>query len=311
MLIGHERQREAFLAAMDGGRMHHAWLLGGARGIGKRRFADWAALKLLADARGLDDVPDDDPAARLVAAGSHPDYRVLTPPTEGKGAATAAITIDEVRERMEFLHSHPSIAKWRVMIVDSIDDMNLNAANAFLKMLEEPRPNTVYLLVSHAPGRLLPTIRSRCLLVPFERLPEAETERVLALALPDEPAQRITALARMAHGAPGAVLELGQADIGEIEQWIERLLRGEGAVDFARGFGAQTAIPRLKALLLLAPRRIAMAARRLPQPALFDLYDEADALAGDAIRLAYDRVQVAMALADILARAGRIESGTI
>ena len=210
MLIGHERQREAFLAAMDGGRMHHAWLLGGARGIGKRRFADWAALKLLADARGLDDVPDDDPAARLVAAGSHPDYRVLTPPTEGKGAATAAITIDEVRERMEFLHSHPSIAKWRVMIVDSIDDMNLNAANAFLKMLEEPRPNTVYLLVSHAPGRLLPTIRSRCLLVPFERLPEAETERVLALALPDEPAQRITALARHAPCAPARCWNWGR-----------------------------------------------------------------------------------------------------
>ena len=99
------------------------------------------------------------------------------------------------------------------------------------------------------------------------------------------------------------------SDAERLAAWVA--LRGEGAVDFARGFGAQTAIPRLKALLLLAPRRIAMAARRLPQPALFDLYDEADALAGDAIRLAYDRVQVAMALADILARAGRIESGTI
>ena len=310
MLIGHMRQREALLAAMASGRMHHAWLLAGPRGIGKRRFADWAALKLLADEGGTEELAAENPAAHLVAAGSHPDFRMLTPPTEGKGAATGAITIDEVRERMEFLHSHPSIAKRRVMIVDSIDDMNVNAANAFLKVLEEPRPNTIYLLVSHAPGRLLPTIRSRCRLVQFERLPEAETARVLALALPEETASRIAALARMAHGAPGAVLELGQADIGEMEQWIERLVRGEGAVDFARGFGAQAAIPRLKALLLLAPRRIAAAARRKPLPGFFDLYDEADALARDAIRLAYDRVQVAMALADILARAGRIESGT-
>lgn len=309
MLIGHEKQRAAFLAALASARMHHAWLLTGARGIGKRRFAQWAALKLLADEQGDADVSPDHPAARLVAAGSHPDFRELSPPTEGKGSASATIIIEQIRASRDFLHSHPSLAKWRVMIVDSIDDMNLNAANAFLKELEEPRPRTLYLLISHAPARLLPTIRSRCRRLPFDRLSQAVTQQVLGLVFPDLPATEVESLARVADGAPGAVFDLGQADITNLEQWIEKLLQGADATDFSRSFGAQTALVRFRALLLLAARRLASMAQKQPVPPLFDLYDEAEALLRDAIRLAYDRVQVAMAVADLLGRAGRIESG--
>lgn len=310
MLIGHEQLQAGFLAALESGRMHHAWLLAGPRGVGKRRFADWAALKLLANSRTPGEVPAEDPAARLVAAGSHPDFRLLQPPTEGRGAATSSITVAQVRDQMEFLHAHPSIAGWRVLIVDSIDDMQKEGANAFLKILEEPRPNTLFLLVSHAPGRLLPTIRSRCRRITFEPLTREQSETVLADALPELAADRISALADMAQGAPGSVLELGQSDIAELEGWVERLIAGEAAADFARGFGAQAALPRLKAMLMLVPRRIAKAARINPVPELFQLFEEADALARTAISLAYDRVQVAMALADILARLGRIQGQT-
>lgn len=309
MLIGHDTQRAAFLAALASARMHHAWLLTGARGIGKRCFAQWAALKLLANERGEADVSPEHPAARLLAAGSHPDFRLLAPPVEGKGSASGTIIVEQIRASRDFLHSHPSLAKWRVMIVDSIDDMNLNAANAFLKELEEPRAHTLYLLISHAPARLLPTIRSRCRRLPFDQLPLAATQQVLGLAFPDLPALELESLARVANGAPGTVFDLGQADMADLERWIEKLLQGIDAVDFARTFAAQTALPRFRALLLLTARRLALMAQNQPAPALFDLYDEAEALLRDAIRLAYDRVQVAMAVADLLGRAGRIETG--
>ncbi len=309
MLIGHEHQRADFLSALNSGRLHHAWLLTGPRGIGKRRFADWAALKLLADDTGPDDVSPGHPVARLVAAGSHPDHRVLAPPVEGKGSATSTITVNEVRAHRDFLQSHPSMANWRVMIVDSIDDMNLNTANAFLKLLEEPRPNTLYLMTSHAPGGLLATIRSRCRRMAFDRLPDTQTRQVLASLYPDLPEQQLASLAGVANGAPGAVLELGEADIGDLEQWIGRLLRGDDAISFARTFADKAAASRLKALLTMATQRIAAIARRNPHPQILDLYDSAETLLRDAIRLAYDRVQVAMAVADLLARAGRMESG--
>lgn len=304
MLIGHQEQRTAFLDALSRGRLHHAWLLAGPRGIGKRRFADWAALKLLAGEGGEADVDPEHPAARLVAAGAHPDFRVLAPPDDSK---TGVIQVDQVREMADFLHSFASMAGWRVLIVDSLDAMNLSAANAFLKELEEPRPRTVYLLVCHAPARLLPTLRSRCRMLRFLPLAEDETRAVLEAAAPGTPPDALTALARLAEGAPGAVLSLADADIAGLERALDQVARGGSALSLARGFQGAAAVPRLEALALMVPRRLAAAARQNPHPALFALYDEAEALGRDAVRLAYDRVQVAMALADILARAGQLQ----
>ena len=307
MLIGHQQPREAFLDALSRGRMHHAWLIAGPKGIGKRSFAHWAALKLLSGSRGEADTPADDPAASLVAAGSHPDHRVLTPPEEGKGSATASIVVDQVRELSDFLHSYPAIAPWRTLIVDSIDDMNVNTSNAFLKELEEPRQQTVYFLVSHAPARLLPTIRSRCRMLRLYPLPDAEVRQALELAEPGLSAADLGPLVSLAQGAPGAVADLAGADLAGLERTLDQIAAGADAVPFARSLQPQSAIPKLRALLALVPRRLATAARRNPDPRLFALYDEAELLARDAVRLAYDRPQVAMALADITARAGRIQ----
>ncbi len=300
-------QRGAFLDAVGGGRLHHAWLLAGPKGIGKRRFADWAALKLVSGEGGTGDVDPEHPAARLVAAAAHPDHRVLTPPEEGKGSASASILIDHIRELGDFLHNTPAMGGARVLVVDAIDNMNPNTSNAFLKELEEPRAQTVFLLVTHAPGRLLPTIRSRCRTLRFMPLSEAETCTVLRQESPGMEAPQLAALATLAGGAPGAALGLAGADILGLDAAVDRVAAGEGAPAFARTFQPVSAVPRLQALCLLVPRRIAAAARRHPVPELMALYDEADTLARDAVPLAYERVQVAMALADILARAGRIE----
>lgn len=309
MLIGHAKPRETLLDARDRGRMHHAWLITGPRGIGKRRFADWAALKLLAADGGPDDVPPANPAAALVAAGSHPDHRILTPPEEGRGSASGSIIVDQVRELADFLHSYPAIAPWRTLIVDSIDDMNLNTANAFLKELEEPRPQTIYLLVSHAPARLLPTIRSRCRQLRLFPLPPGESAQVLEAENPGLAPGALASLVALSDGAPGAVADLAGTDLVALEQQLDRIAAGAGAeaLALARSLQPTSAVPRLRALLALVPRRLAAAARRHPDPRLLDLHAEAERLARDAIRLAYDRPQVAMALADITARAGRIQ----
>lgn len=310
MLIGHLKPRETLLEARARGRMHHAWLITGPRGIGKRRFADWAALKLLSADGGPDDVPPANPAAALVAAGSHPDHRILTPPEEGRGSASGSIIVEQVRELADFLHSYPAIAPWRTLIVDSIDDMNLNTANAFLKELEEPRPQTIYLLVSHAPARLLPTIRSRCRQLRLFPLPPGESAQVLEAANPGLAPAALASLVALSDGAPGAVADLAGTDLVALEQQLDRIAAGAAgaeSVALARSLQPQSAVPRLRALLALVPRRLALAARRHPDPRLLDLHAEAERLARDAIRLAYDRPQVAMALADITARAGRIQ----
>ena len=307
MLIGHQRPRDMFLEALAGGRLHHAWLITGPKGIGKRRFADWAALKLLSGRLGPDDVPDDDAAAALVAAGSHPDHRVLSPPTEGRGSTTSAIIVDQIREMGDFLHSYPALAGWRVLIVDSIDDMNVSTANAFLKELEEPREKTVYLLVSHSPARLLPTIRSRCRPLRLLALSEAQSRQVLARANPGLPDAELSQLVAIARGAPGQVADLAGADVAGLERAIDRVVNGGDALPLVRSVQPQAAGPRYQALLALVPRRLSELARATPDPRFLDLYAEAQALSQAAVPLAYDRAQVAMALSDIMARAGRIQ----
>lgn len=292
MLIGHEEQVSAFQAAMDAGRLHHAWLLAGPEGVGKRAFADAMALRLL----GGD-------AAPLVAAGSHPDFRVLEPPEEGKGAAQKIIPVEQVREMIGLLHRHAGMGGWRVVIVDAAEQVNASSSNAMLKILEEPPTDTLLLLVSHAPGRLLPTVRSRCRVLRFGRLADPHVRAVLA-AQGVAPAA-LDALVAVADGAPGRALALADADVRALEAAMASVASGGDAVAFARQFQAPTAVPRFEALLALAPRRLAASARAAPGPVLLDLVAEADAWRRDAVRLAHDRGQVAFAIAGLLKRAQR------
>lgn len=181
-LVGHHAQEQAFLTALRSGRMHHGWLLGGPEGIGKASFAYRAARFMLAagapvararDARDLA-MPEQDPATRRVMAQSHPDLHVLKrgPKPDGKPGYTSNIPVVFVRRVLDRFGSSAAEGGWRVCIVDCVEDMERPSANAFLKLLEEPPPRALFLIVSHAPGRLLPTIRSRCRLLGFSALPE-------------------------------------------------------------------------------------------------------------------------------------------
>jgi DNA polymerase-3 subunit delta' len=213
-LEGHETAEQAFEAARARGRLHHAWLLTGPEGAGKATFAYRAARRLL----GAPPAPDHgplgaDPAhpvSRQVMARAHPDLMVLERLGED-GKVRKAIPVDEARRLSEFFSKSPASAPHRVAIVDAADDLNVNAANALLKTLEEPPPRGVLLLVSHSPGRLLSTIRSRCRRLAFQPLAADRAARFVTAraGLDDAAALR---LAAMAQGAPGRALALAAAE---------------------------------------------------------------------------------------------------
>jgi DNA polymerase-3 subunit delta' len=223
-----EAVERAFAEALGRGRLHHAWLLCGPEGVGKATFAYRAARRLLgaaADAsHGILGSAPDDPVSRQVAARSHPDLMVLERVGDD-GKPRKVIPVDEARRLPEFFSKAPASAPFRVAIIDAVDDMNPNAANALLKTLEEPPPRGVLFLVSHAPGGLLPTIRSRCRRLRFDPWDEADVAAFVRgrLAVNEEDALR---LARMAGGAPGRALVLAAAGALAIDTAAHEILRG-------------------------------------------------------------------------------------
>jgi DNA polymerase-3 subunit delta' len=214
-LVGHGAQEQAFLEALASGRMHHAWLLGGPEGVGKASFAYRAARFVLAAgdpperaARAATlAMPEEDAATRRIMAQSHPDLHLLRRTLKPDGKSyTSNIPVDAVRRVLDRFGSSAAEGGWRVAIVDSAEDMDRSAANALLKLLEEPPPRALFLIVAHAPGRVLPTIRSRCRLLGFSALEQAEVAEAGRLAL-----ERMggpfdaSALARAAGLADGSV----------------------------------------------------------------------------------------------------------
>jgi len=224
---GLEGPERAFLDALDRGRLHHAWLLTGPQGVGKATFAYRVARRLLgapADPdRGLMGSQADHPVSRQVAARSHPDLMVLERLTDD-GKPRKVIPVEEARRLPEFFGSTPASAPYRVAIIDAVDDLSTSSANAVLKTLEEPPQRGVLLLVSHAPGRLLPTIRSRCRRLAFAPQEEGAVAAMLEAraGLNGEDALR---LARMSKGAPGLALKLAAADALALDEAAREILR--------------------------------------------------------------------------------------
>lgn len=235
-LSGQDAAETAFAAALARGRLHHAWLLTGPEGVGKATFAYRSARRLLGaphDPRhGILGAPDDHPVTRQVAARSHPDLLVLE--REGPdGKPRKVIPVDDARRLAEFFSKSPASAPHRVAIIDSADDLNVNAANAILKTLEEPPPRGVLLMVSHAPGRLLPTIRSRCRRLAFQALP-FEDAASFVRDRADVNAEEALRLAHMADGAPGMALQLAAAKALAMDDAARDLLADLPRVDESR-----------------------------------------------------------------------------
>ena len=262
-LVGHEEAEAAFLKAWTTGRLAHAWLITGPRGIGKATFAYRIARHVLSDDGGARDgglfgdaapatsmaMEPGHPIFRRIAHGGHGDLKVVERAwaddkkvaklvEQGKFDAAAKkelkrraeIVVDDVRGVGRFLSLSATEGGWRVVVIDAADEMNRNAANAVLKVLEEPPEKALLMLVSHNPGRLLPTIRSRCRTLPLRPLAEHRVEGLLANYLPDVPDEDRAVLARLAEGSVGRAIDLWE----------------EGGLELDRQLlGVLTTLPRL------------------------------------------------------------------
>ncbi len=237
-LTGHEAAEEAFVRAYNAKRLPHAWLLAGPSGIGKATFAYRAARFLLAqtEASGLFGdgapataltVPPAHPAFRLVASGAHPDLLTVERAwDEKRKRLRSEIVVDDARAVAAFLHLTPSQGAWRVVIVDGADNMNRNAANALLKILEEPPARAVLFLTCESPGRLLPTIRSRCRILYMNKLPQESVSTAINKYLPGLSRDDATALAELANGSIGRALALATHGGLAVHRSLVRMLDG-------------------------------------------------------------------------------------
>ena len=232
-LIGHLEARQRLESLVGGDRLPSAILLHGPQGIGKATLA-------FALARQIFIRTGDEDAARVdgqVVAGSHPNlYALRRQPTAGKGFYTV-IRVDEVRDLRERLRRTRGRSGYRVAIVDAIDDCNPSAANALLKTLEEPPPETIFLLVSHRPGVLLPTIRSRCLSVALRPLADADLAEVLARARPDLPRSAVDHAVSLADGRPRRGFEAmalsDEGALAALRRWLSAPAQAPSAVHLA------------------------------------------------------------------------------
>jgi DNA polymerase-3 subunit delta' len=221
-LLGHEQAERQFLDAWAGKRLAHAWLICGPRGIGKATLAYRIARFVLAgggeSSGGLFGgggppealaIAPDHLVFRRIAANGHPDLRVLERgfSSDGRKKQTE-IPVDAVRTIGGFLALTPAEGGWRVVIIDTVDELNRAGANAILKLLEEPPRNALILLLSHSPDRLLPTIRSRCRRLMLRPLPAETVARLLIRQRPDLGPTEAAAVARIAEGSIGQALDL-------------------------------------------------------------------------------------------------------
>ncbi len=311
-LTGHSEQVAAFSEAFDGGRPHHAWLLSGPQGLGKATYALDAAIWLLAGRPAGEAFTGGaaTPAASLIDAGSHPDFRSLEPTLDTTGKPRAVIRVDEVRALQPLFRQTPSIADWRVVIIDCADQLNIQAANALLKNLEEPPAQTLFFLVSHSPGRLLPTIRSRCRRLRFGRLSDAELTQIIDAQRPGASREDIEIALAGADGLPSRALALidGKAaalldELNDLAATPPAAATGR-ALALSRRMSGKANVAQYHSLLDLAPRAIADAACTRTGPRLahaIRLWEEAQGLASGAAALSLDPQATAFELGMLVA----------
>jgi DNA polymerase III subunit delta' len=246
---GHQSAQATLLAAHNSDRLHHAWLITGTKGIGKATLAYRFARFLLSqpgkagsEDPGLFadelpaippqhlDVDSDNSVVQRLAAGAHGNVMAIERQIdEKKGTLKNEIGVNQIRALHHFFSKTASEDGWRIAIIDSVDELNRNAANALLKLLEEPPAKSILLLVSNAPGRLLATIRSRCQKLPMKLLDDADVETILSTRFPDLGDDQLKALARLADGAPGQAISFAA---------------GDGLMLYERLIGLMAALPR-------------------------------------------------------------------
>jgi DNA polymerase III subunit delta' len=323
-ILGHDTAIAAFLDTLRGERMHHAWMLVGPEGIGKATLARKLATRMLAQAAdpalgtGSLELAPDHRISALIAAQTHPDFKMLDRlPKDDKlkdkdrrewpeGYERArSINVDQVRALNASFTTTPSMSSRRVVLIDAIDDMERSAANALLKNLEEPPAGTIFLLVNHVPGRVLPTIRSRCRMLRFSALSDDVMMAVLRHHCPDTDPNELVALAKAGDGAPGRALALQGLGLAELDATLERLAasgdpQNTERLALAQKLSGKAGQGRYELFLSRVPAFLALAAQSRQGNSLgiaLKQWDEARRLAQSAVSLSLEPQSVIFALA--------------
>lgn len=312
-LLGHDAAWEDWHRALGGERMHHAWLLTGPRGVGKATFASAAALELVGGS---------------IEANAHPDIHVLSyEPKDDKEARKRAdgkpyerarsIRIAQIRAMQGRLTTRPTLGDKRAIVIDPADDLERNAANALLKSLEEPPQGTYFLLVSHSPARLLPTIRSRCRVLRFPTIPDEQIDQLLREAVPHTDADTRAGAVAAAAGSPGSALSFVEMDLGKVAKSMREIVEDRD-VDFSnRGklsalIGARPDRDRLQAVLQLARSVVAERAYATlgNSRSAMDAHSELVRLSAEQPTFNFDPGLLAMEIGTLLAKAGAASEQT-
>ncbi len=298
-------------AAMGGTRMHHGWILAGKSGLGKHDFALAAARELVAE----DSIPQ--------PTGNHPDIIVLTyGPKDEKSERAASdgkpfdlarsIRVKQIRTMQKRLNTRPTMGQRRVVIVNPADDMEVGAANALLKSLEEPPQGTSFILVTHRPARLLPTIRSRCRVLRFPILKDAQLGKMLEVSGAVGGGTSSIAAIRAAEGSYGAALRFAGQDLAPVAALITSLLKkGDpsltGRADLSRLIGPRADRERLQAVLELAQALVADLARSVDyttqRAVLVEIHGELVTLAAQVPNYNFDTGLLTLEIGTLLMRA--------
>lgn len=260
-LIGHDQILEQMLTAAATDRLHHGWILSGPKGIGKARLALEVAAQLLSQIPEGDSLFGDGASGaglsesdrNLVYKQTHPDFLYVSA-DRTEANKSGQIRVEQIRKVNQFMANSSARGGWRIVIIDSMDEVNINGANALLKILEEPPQKAILLLLASAKGRLLPTIRSRCRVQTVSALTNEDTHTVLQEIYKDADAAFLSSLAILSSGAPGQAMALADAGALEAyEQTCSILAHKRSALSEVMRLGALWGEGGVKA----APKRVA------------------------------------------------------
>ena len=229
-LFGHDAALAGLWSDYKAGKLAHGWLISGPQGVGKATLSYHFARALLA---GEDnpDISEEHPVFKRIISHSHSDFRIIEPEYDAKKEEFAReISVDQAREIAQFLSLTPGESQWRVVIVDSIDQLNVNAANAILKILEEPPPQALLILISHNPGKLLPTIRSRCRQLRLHPLDQKTFARVIRTVAPEIDSASLAALAELSDFSPGVAVQLANQGALDLYRMMLELVENLPAI---------------------------------------------------------------------------------